>query len=84
MEVWNIVFFCIALNHAECMSAFPPTNGSVWGLQCCGPFKYLSEEQCVKTAEAIANSFYNEYKYRLEYACRRQKDDEVYVPSRRQ
>jgi hypothetical protein len=77
-EIWNITWICLTLTNPQCAKL----HNQVWG--CCGgPFKYFSEEQCVYSAEYIAEVYYNEKKFKLEYMCDKVATLEPFVPTRR-
>lgn len=78
IEVWVITFFCMTPANADCKAR----DGKVWGISS-GPFYNWSEEQCVEHAEGIAQSFYNEKKYVLEYRCSKTANWEPFMPHRR-
>ena len=79
-EIWAITFFCLTLGNAECAKLNGKEHGAlVWGT----PDKYFSEQQCVSFAETIAERWWNEKKFKVEYACNLKQTYEPFVPTRR-
>lgn len=71
-EVWHVVWFCLTMVNPECARL----DGQ-------NPVTVYSEESCEAYAEGMANIWFNEKGFQVEYGCKKVRTLTPYVARRR-